>query len=184
MNVLYQCPTCSNRLFAKPGGTNLHCSRHPDTLFEQVEEYNGPDYLNKDEQGKTKSRDIVGPGNERLGHDDTPEAKMNQLREDYRRESHGLVADKRWGEARIRDEIAAVVVENEQAAAEEAEQERLAAEMKEGVIDESDADGTDSVGSDSSDSTTVVEVMDSELDSVEIVEQPDIPEPEPELEDV
>lgn len=174
-NVLYVCANekCQGRLFAAPGGTKLKCRHHPDDGYVQAEEYNGPDYLNIDEQGKTKSRDIVGPGNERLGHDDgSPEAVMNRLREDYRRESRGLVADKRWGEARLKDEIAAVIVENERVAAEETEKERLAAEEG-GDNNESSSDHPTSNVSDSPDLGSEPEVTDSE---VIIIEQDDVPE--------
>lgn len=52
-NVEYRCPAivnpktgqkCGIRLFAPPGGTPHHCPNHPDTVYVQTEEYQGPNF--------------------------------------------------------------------------------------------------------------------------------------------
>lgn len=114
MNVLYQCPECGSRLFAAPGGTKLKCAQHTESVMEQMEEYNGPDFLNVDEKGKTKSKDIILPGNGRVtagggsvefNAGDLPaDSELPMLRELYE-EIAGVPCDRRWSVVTIKEQI-------------------------------------------------------------------------------
>lgn len=114
MNVLYLCPECGSRLFAAPGGTKLHCAKHTEAIMEQAEEYTGPDFLNIDEKGKTKSKDIILPGNGRItagggsvefNEGDLPaDVELPMLRELYE-EVTGLSCDRRWSTITIKEQI-------------------------------------------------------------------------------
>lgn len=109
-NVEYRCPICQSRLFAAPGGTKLKCPRHTEQVYVQVEAYDGPDFLYIDETGKTVSSDKIGPQNERQSIADRgeitvdPDAELVATRQLYENMT-GEAADKRWGSARIRDEL-------------------------------------------------------------------------------
>lgn len=119
-SVLYTCPLGGEecgRLFASPGGTSIHCTKHPEETLQQVEFFGGADSLYVDESGHTKSRGhIVTQGvqstpNQSLKTappptDTVPEEQiLNDLRAEYELVS-GYKADKRWKESRLREEIA------------------------------------------------------------------------------
>lgn len=110
MNVEYRCPTCGARGFFKPGGTKIHCPRHPDTLFEQVEEAKGPDFLNIGLDGKTESQDKILPGNVRQapepGEQPIPaNAELILMRNLYQQLTDE-VPDGRWSAETIKSLIA------------------------------------------------------------------------------
>ena len=142
-NVLYRCPhgmetieddegnvthifNCPSKLFAVPGRAKIQCHRHSDTFYVQVEQASGPDFLFVDEDGKTKSSDIILPGSAHgdsaarvapepdkdtePGPDNVTVADMLGARTAYRMLT-GNEADGRWGLKRIQDEVEAIMAE-------------------------------------------------------------------------
>lgn len=115
-NVLYQCPICKLRLFAAPGGTALKCVNHTDQVYQQVEDYQGPNFAYKDE-GDTDPRKtgVITPGAQTVTpvvkEVRLPEMSEDELKEYYRKQyalvSNGDTPDKRWGIPRLKDEIEA-----------------------------------------------------------------------------
>lgn len=114
MNVEYRCPDCGGRLFAPPGGTKLHCPRHTESIYIEVEEYHGPDFLHIDEEGKTQSKDLILAGNARdvPGETSVPEVVVvspeDMELEAYRTMYESLTnspVDKRWNVATIQEEL-------------------------------------------------------------------------------
>lgn len=127
-NVEYKCPhtttttvdgeevevrDCGNRHFALPGGTKLKCRLH-DMEYVQTEVSNAPDFLNIEEDGRTKSKDkLVGQEKLRVPGGDEPvgeaavlpaDAEQLIMRGMYKRVV-GEDPDMRWGAGRIKDEI-------------------------------------------------------------------------------
>lgn len=116
MNVEYRCPKCGgSKHFALPGGTGYtcrHCADKP-TLV-QIEDTTAPDFLNVEEDGQTKSQDLILPNNERrrgepiVDRDAPPDPvismELDMWREQFETEL-GEPVDKRWGAARIQEEI-------------------------------------------------------------------------------
>lgn len=142
-NVLYRCPHgmetitdeddvvtnifhCGAKLFAAPGRTKIQCHRHPDTYYIQVEQASGPDFLFVDEDGKTKSKDVIlGEGaasvsvaraaaepdpNAEPGPSNVLAGDLMAARSAYRMLT-GEEADGRWGLARIQGEVDAMMEE-------------------------------------------------------------------------
>lgn len=110
MNVEYRCPDCGGRLFAPPGGTKLHCPRHQESIYIEVEEYHGPDFLNVDEEGRTKSKDVILPGNTRQSKEaehpvEVPaDVELGLYRAMYE-DLTGEQVDKRWSVATIKEQL-------------------------------------------------------------------------------
>lgn len=114
-NVEYKCPECGSRLFAAPGGTNLHCPRHSDTKYVQVEEYHGPNFEYVDPaQGKgSKATGIqTDPGlmniktvNKKVRVEESDENILRRLRNRYTT-LYNERPDMRWGIPRLRGYVA------------------------------------------------------------------------------
>lgn len=123
MNVEYVCENrpagCGTRIFAPPGGTRLKCRHHAEAKMVQTEETTAPDFLWVEEDGKTRSKDIIKPDGEGnmtrrmraepiVDRDAPPDPilVMEQVtwRNAYEAET-GLEVDKRWGVPRIQEEL-------------------------------------------------------------------------------
>jgi len=142
-NVLYRCPhgmetivdedevetrvfKCSAKLFALPGRTRIQCHRHPDTYYIQVEDASGPDFLFIDEDGETRSKDRILPGEAhgagvaRIVAEPDPTTEpgpsnvllgdLMAARSAYRMLT-GEEADGRWGLGRIQSAVEAIMEE-------------------------------------------------------------------------
>lgn len=116
-NVEYRCPIegCGNRLFAPAGGTSIKCHRHTDTVYEQVEEYHGPNFEYKPEGDTDPAKTgIATEGtrgiksvNVQIDTSMSDNETRTFLREQYRRVSGGEKPDFRWGNSRLKEEIEA-----------------------------------------------------------------------------
>lgn len=115
-NVEYRCPICRNRLFAPPGGTPHHCPNHPDTKYEQVEDYQGPNFeYNDSEHADPRKTGVMTTGVQNVVPvvkqvvvpEMTEQERLVYYREQYRRISGGERPDMRWGEKRLKEEIEA-----------------------------------------------------------------------------
>jgi len=122
MNVEFRCShvnseglrDCGSRLFALPGTKGKYCRTHPESLYVQTEEGKGPDFLFINEDGKTKSKDmLVGETKERAAKEGEVKGQVEEiaptgeqviLRGVYRNLT-GQLPDLRWGVARLNDEI-------------------------------------------------------------------------------
>lgn len=137
MNVEYQCEVCGNRIFAPPGGTKLHCRHHQEAAMVQTEETTAPDYLWVEEDGKTRSKDIIrkdGDGNNTIRMRPEPtidrnapgnpmiELELETWRMRYL-DITGLSPDMRWGAPRLQEEIVHYQHENENPQANEGQPE-------------------------------------------------------------
>lgn len=117
-NVGYACPKpgCRNTFFGPPGGTNVKCPRHTEDKFEQVEEYQGPNFAFKDEgEVAPHKTGIIATGQEQnvtpvVKKVTAPEMSDDELKQYYRdqyRRVTGQEVDFRWGVNRLKEEIEA-----------------------------------------------------------------------------
>lgn len=118
---------CGTRIMALASGTNLKCRLHPDAGLENVEEQRGPDFLNVEEGGRTRSKDTIlldSEGNPTIRV--VPEPKIDRdappnptlvMEQTVWREAYlaavGESADLRWGVPRIQEELQAYKREQE-----------------------------------------------------------------------
>lgn len=123
MNVEWRCPDCGSRGFFPPKGTPgwlpYKCRIHTDTLMEQVEEFEGPNfaYLDEDEvnPGKTGVQTLgvnparVTPPDEVVKKLLDPEAaeraELEHLQRQYTQVTVGKQPHKQWKAPRLRKEI-------------------------------------------------------------------------------
>ena len=115
MNVEYQCPICHSRGFFEANRPIYKCHIHTDTIMEQVEFFNGPNFTFKDEGDKDPNKTGIltmgaDPQNIAIVRN-TPttttmsdEAKLVHLRDMYERVT-GHPADRRWGIERLTKEV-------------------------------------------------------------------------------
>lgn len=144
--VEYRCPKrvegCGSRHFDEPGGTKFKCRWH-DLVMDQVEEYHGAtfEYI-EDSTGHSRTgrathlkthsptpehpdilKNIKTPQAQVPKVVESPQVIMHRLRERYYT-LYGKVADKRWGEAKLRTRVAEKEAELEAISA------KVSAEMK------------------------------------------------------
>lgn len=123
MNVEYKCPECGSRGFFVPKGTPgwlpYKCRIHTDTLMEQVENFEGPNFafLDEDEINQHKTGvqtmgvnpDRVTPPEEvvkKLLDPETAErVELEHLQNQYKQVTNGKSPHSQWKAPRLRKEI-------------------------------------------------------------------------------
>lgn len=123
MSVLFLCPECKSRLFAEPEGSPgfipYKCRIHTDTLMEQAEVFQGPNFQFLDEDeidprktgvqtfGTNASRITPAPDvvEKLLDPEAAAQVELEHLRRQYATVTSGKKPHSQWKAPRLRKEI-------------------------------------------------------------------------------